>query len=299
MLLSPLLVISATAGMSPAVIVAAPPSSPSSCVYTSQSGSMLVMGSELRAANYSNLSSAERWCSASALCRGFTFEVATASLRDDRRGSSNSPLPPCFDPGSYKGQATFLVHFKFGVVQVVPQHGWVSAVRGATASPTVVNTPLGLLRGMRSFPAGCSSAPSCASVVHSVDQFLGIRYSEPIPADGSGRWRHATPKASWVGILDALDYGNACTSQGQTPGKVKFANKPCEEDCLFLNVVSPSHAIDTQARLPVLVWVHGGSFLEGSGSDNVDADGPGNGTWVASSNNLVLVTLNYRLGVFG
>ena len=255
------------------------------CSYTRQPG-MLVAGSELRAANYSDLSLAQNWCSSNVLCRGFTFEAAA------------TPPPvggvlPCFDASPFRGQQ-ITVHFKFGLVEVASQHPWVAVVRTDSVTSVVANTSLGLLRGTRFFPAGC--APPCTA--QSLDQYLGIRYAEPMPPDGSGRWRHATPKAAWRGVLDANDYGSACTSQSQVPGRVLFAGKPCEEDCLFLNIWSPSLA---EAPLPVLVWIHGGSFLQGSGSDNIDADGPGNGTWIitASNRSLVTVTLNYRLGVFG
>lgn len=86
-------------------------------------------------------------------------------------------------------------------------------------------------------------------------------------------------------IEDALAYGASCPSHTQ-------GDKPFSEDCHFLNIWTPT--LTPAEPLPVLVWVHGGSYLTGSGSEQRY-----NGTSDARGSNLVIVTINYRLGVFG
>jgi para-nitrobenzyl esterase len=68
--------------------------------------------------------------------------------------------------------------------------------------------------------------------------------------------------------------------------------EPQSEDCLFLNVWTP--ILEREARLPVMVWIHGGAFSMGSGSQPMYRGGK-----LASRGNIVLVTLNYRLGMLG
>jgi para-nitrobenzyl esterase len=107
--------------------------------------------------------------------------------------------------------------------------------------------------------------------------WLGIPYAQP-PL-GALRWRAPQPLPPWSGILDATRYGHRC-AQGE--------NGPSSEDCLYLNVWRPSNA---QRKLPVFVYIHGGSNLDGSGE----------GSWytVAQHYDVVVVTFNYRLGPMG
>lgn len=110
----------------------------------------------------------------------------------------------------------------------------------------------------------------------------GIRYAQP-PV---GRLRWAPPKAPepWPGVADATKPGAACP-QAQLPGV-----PPTSEDCLSLNVTMPR---DTGGRrLPVMVWLHGGGFTTGAGSQ-YDAKR------LATQGDVIVVTVNYRLGVFG
>src|SRR5258706_4167828 len=115
----------------------------------------------------------------------------------------------------------------------------------------------------------------------SVRQWLGIPYADqPI---GDLRWRAPQPAPKWTGTLEANAYGNEC------PQTLSFAGPSNTEDCLYLNVWSPTGAHD----LPVMVWVHGGAFIFGSGNDKWYAGGP------LAGKGVILVTINYRLGALG
>jgi len=119
--------------------------------------------------------------------------------------------------------------------------------------------------------------------------FRGIPYAGP--PSGEHRLRPTRAVQSWTGVRPALDYGAwapqsrpATTLSGEMPG-------PQEEDCLTLNVWSPGA---DQANRPVMVWIHGGGFVGGSG-----AMGLYQGARLASRGDVVLVTVNYRLGILG
>ncbi len=129
------------------------------------------------------------------------------------------------------------------------------------------------------------------------DAWLGIRYAAP-PVDAL-RWRAPQPPAAWSGTREALAFGAPCTQYTSPFAGVagKHANEPAgSEDCLYLNVWTPRFAADQvptgAARLPVMVWIHGGGNTIGEG-------GFYNGGNLAATHNLVVVTLNYRLGPFG
>ncbi|MCB9690067.1 MAG: carboxylesterase family protein [Alphaproteobacteria bacterium] len=114
-----------------------------------------------------------------------------------------------------------------------------------------------------------------------VRAFLGIPYAEP-PV-GALRFRQPVPASPWTTPRDARSYGRQCPQIG---GGAAIG----DEDCLVLNVWSPDGAVD----LPVMVFVHGGSFTSGSGS--VDTY---EGTNLAANGDAVIVTVNYRLGALG
>lgn len=122
--------------------------------------------------------------------------------------------------------------------------------------------------------------------------FLGIPYAQaPI---GDLRWRAPVPAEAWAGKRDATGYGASCIQVAPVlfgPYTAEFVTKPpLSEDCLFLNVWAPAKPT---ARLPVLVWIHGGGFNSGAGSIPI-YDGAG-----LAAKGAVVVTINYRLGVFG
>jgi para-nitrobenzyl esterase len=117
--------------------------------------------------------------------------------------------------------------------------------------------------------------------------FKGVPFAAaPI---GPLRWRSPSPVAAWKGVRIALDYGSACLQpdQGWNSSLIATAG----EDCLYLNVWTP--APRRSARLPVMVWIHGGAFVGGSGTDPMFAGEE------LIKKGVLLVTLNYRLGIFG
>lgn len=117
-----------------------------------------------------------------------------------------------------------------------------------------------------------------------VIQFLGIPFAKP-PV-GAWRWMPPQPMAKWTAIRKADKFGPTC-AQVTTLGP--FAGPPnANEDCLYLNVFTT----DTKAKLPVLVWIHGGGYFDGASND-YDA------TKLVTQGKLVVVTLNYRLNLFG
>lgn len=112
--------------------------------------------------------------------------------------------------------------------------------------------------------------------------FQGIPYAAA--PTGDRRWRSPAPARPWPGVRDATKPGPRC-AQPTPPGQPTGTS----EDCLYLNVTVPRAA---GGRKPVMVWLHGGGFIEGAGSD-FDA------RHLATTGGVIVVTVNYRLGVFG
>lgn len=115
--------------------------------------------------------------------------------------------------------------------------------------------------------------------------FKGIPYAAP-PV-GDLRWQAPRPAPPWQGVRQATAFGPACM-QGRVFGDISFAET--SEDCLSLNIWTPAKAAQ---RLPVMVWIHGGGFQAGGGSE------PRHDGQAFARKGIVLVTINYRLGVFG
>jgi para-nitrobenzyl esterase len=138
----------------------------------------------------------------------------------------------------------------------------------AGSDPAVVTTESGAVRG---------------TVAGRTRTFQSIPYAAP-PV-GDLRWRAPEPPAPWDGVRDATSPPPAC-AQGE--GEVQGGSR--EEDCLYLNVTTPAAAAKKQK--PVVVWVHGGGFYMGA-SRNYPAQR------LVTGGDVVVVTVNYRLGVFG
>jgi para-nitrobenzyl esterase len=117
--------------------------------------------------------------------------------------------------------------------------------------------------------------------------FLGIPYAAP-PV-GDNRWKPPQPALPIDGILDTVQVGLQC------PQTFSLAGPGGEEDCLFVNVWTPPAArAQEKGPLPVMVWLHGGAFIFGSGGDSYY-----NGEHLASTFDVIVVTVNYRLGMLG
>jgi para-nitrobenzyl esterase len=122
-----------------------------------------------------------------------------------------------------------------------------------------------------------------------VRAFLGLPYATP-PV-GQLRWKAPQPPATWKGIRDAAEYGARC-EQWPIWADYIFQDAGPSEDCLYLNIYAPATAT-AKSRLPVMFWIHGGGYTAGSGSE------PRYTSSALPSKGVVLVTINYRLGVFG
>jgi carboxylesterase type B len=116
-------------------------------------------------------------------------------------------------------------------------------------------------------------------------RFLGIRYADP-----PSRWTYSVPYSGKGQVLNATQYGSQCIQP--------YANPPGSEDCLFLNIQTPyipkAGSTSKDGLRPVLFYIHGGGFTGGSGAaDNTD------GGQYASREDIVTVTMNYRLSTLG
>nr|XP_044997381.1 LOW QUALITY PROTEIN: neuroligin-4, X-linked [Jaculus jaculus] len=195
------------------------------------------------------------------------------------------------------------------------------AAGGAGSGPQhpVVSTNYGKLRGVR--------APLPNEILGPVEQFLGVPYAAP--PTGERRFQPPEPPSSWAGVRNATQFAAVCPQHLDERALLHdmlpvwfTANldtlaayvQEQSEDCLYLNIYVPTEdgantkkladditsnerADDEDARegggrKPVMVYVHGGSYLEGTGN-LVD------GSVLASYGNVIVVTLNFRLGVLG
>jgi para-nitrobenzyl esterase len=140
---------------------------------------------------------------------------------------------------------------------------------------SVVETPTGVLRGLQR---------------GAVRSFLGIPYAHA--PTGALRWLAPQPIGAWSSVRKAVDFGPASLQPTLPPDLTISPERASatSEDCLYLNVWAPAQP---HAAAPVMVWIHGGGFFTGSGSESWY-----DGTHFAE-HGVVLVTLNYRLGPLG
>lgn len=125
------------------------------------------------------------------------------------------------------------------------------------------------------------------TLADNVESWKGIPFAAP--PTGALRWRAPQPAATWRGVRDAADYGHDCM-QVPFPSDAAPLGTPPAEDCLYLNVWRPAGA---KAKLPVMVWIYGGGFVNGGASPPTYS-----GTEIAKQG-VLFVSFNYRVGRFG
>ena len=145
----------------------------------------------------------------------------------------------------------------------------------AFAAPPAVTTPKGI------FP----SQTYVGMAKSGITDFLGIRFAAP-PV-GNLRFAPPAPPPAVAGTLSAAAFGSPCP-QSASP----FGTESTNEDCLFLNIYVPGSGVSAKNNLPVMVFFYGGAFVDGEGS----IYDPSN---MAVQGDVIVVTINYRLGILG
>ena len=151
---------------------------------------------------------------------------------------------------------------------------WLSVARAADTAA----------RSSKRRPAKSAGRWSTASTV-----FKGIPYGGTTA--GKNRFMPPTKPSAWTGVRDALAYGPSAP-QVSANGRGPAGSPEESEDCLVLNVFTP--AVSGGKERPVMVWLHGGGFATGSGSGPII-----DGTNLARTGDVVVVSINHRLNVFG
>ncbi|XP_053162948.1 neuroligin-4, X-linked isoform X2 [Hemicordylus capensis] len=163
----------------------------------------------------------------------------------------------------------------------------------------VVTTNYGKIRGVRT--------PLPNEILGPVEQYLGVPYASP--PTGERRFQPPEPPSSWTGVRNATQFAAVCPQYLDERSLLNdmlpvwfTANldtvmtyvQDQNEDCLYLNIYVPTEddIHDQNSKKPVMVYIHGGSYMEGTGN-MVD------GSILASYGNVIVVTINYRLGVLG
>ena len=147
---------------------------------------------------------------------------------------------------------------------------WLTPASAAETESVVVDTAAGKVRGF---------------VNRGVNTFKGIPYGASTA--GKNRFMPPAKMPAWTGVRDVMAYGPS-SPQASLPQGSALAG----EDCLVLNVFTP--AVGDRQKRPVMVWLHGGGFRSGTGSAPIL-----DGTALAHDHDVVVVTLNHRLNVFG
>ena len=141
------------------------------------------------------------------------------------------------------------------------------------SSGPIIHTVSGLIQGVTN---------------EDVDIFKGIPFAAP-PV-GEFRWRPPQSVTPWEGVRDASEFGPNSAQVGW--GSNGTIQEGSSEDCLYLNIWRPAR-VEDGAKLPVMVWIHGGAFLFGSGSQ------PESSGIEFAKQDVILITINYRLGRLG
>jgi carboxylesterase type B len=151
-------------------------------------------------------------------------------------------------------------------------------IAAALAAEPIVTTPYGKVSG---------------TVDQGVYAFRGIPFAAP-PV-GSLRFQKTAEVSAWSGVINGSTFAPGCVavcSDTAFPVPGLMCTPTTSEDCLYLNVYTPN--LESTANLPVLIFIHGGNYIGGSGGVPLYDGGD-----LARTQNIVVVTINYRLGVFG
>ncbi len=166
-----------------------------------------------------------------------------------------------------------------------------SALAAACGQPEVETAPAATLDpGVPVTVAGGELRGAAADGNPDIVAFRGVPYAAP-PV-GDLRWRPPRPVVAWDGVRDASAPGPICMQTGPAWVRAPDAGEddPESEDCLFLDIWAPRESREPR---PVMVWIHGGGFFNGAGSLPIY-----DGARIAERG-VVLVSINYRLNVFG
>jgi para-nitrobenzyl esterase len=151
---------------------------------------------------------------------------------------------------------------------------WAAGTSAQSDGSLVVGTTSGQLKGVARAGGGA--------------EFLGIPYAQP--PIGDLRWSESLPAKPWQGVREATAFGAAC-AQPDLGDWNRHDAESGKEDCLFLNVIAPEWPVTKP--LPVMFWIHGGANEGGTASSALYKDG------TLVNHGVILVTVNYRLGIFG
>jgi para-nitrobenzyl esterase len=201
-----------------------------------------------------------------ALCLPADARQASGS----RHTTPCSPNPHSLSPPKTSRKTSLSFGLAVALGALFPSWPGVTAAQTTETKPSpVVETKEGPVQGF---------------ISNGVTAFLGIPYAEP-PV-GNLRWRPPKDPAPWTNVRKATEFAPICAL---TTTLGVFSGPPNNnEDCLYLNVFTPD--LNPSARLPVIVWIHGGG--------NVDGETPGyDGSKLASQGKTVVVTMEYRLNL--
>ncbi|WAR04175.1 NLGNX-like protein, partial [Mya arenaria] len=124
-----------------------------------------------------------------------------------------------------------------------------------------------------------------------VMEFLGVPYAKP--PMGELRFQRPQPYGAYQQPVDETNYGLSCPQAKIKDTSINIGGRSDNEDCLFLNLFVPANKSDTGAHHALMVWmIHGGGYTNGDGNMTT-------GTVLAGYGNVIVVTINYRLGMFG
>src|SRR3984885_6121403 len=168
-----------------------------------------------------------------------------------------------------------LRHFRLGVIGALSVACLLATAPVAMAVELTapVATSTGTYQGLMNFQEQPGDPTSGVNV------FFGIRYGQA--PEGVLRWKLPQAPHLGQGSIIADSFGHTCTQGLETDS----------EDCLFLNVYAPSTA-RARSKLPVWIWIHGGALTSGAGSDY-------DPSVMVAENDIIVVTINYRLGSLG